>query len=272
MTGEGWYAGGRGAFGNGHGHTPADRDCGGRHGGPSFSGDRGGEGNFGASARRTHFICGDQPGLEARVVPREGFALDLIRSAGLKGKSLAARGRALGVLPLGAFDAWRIVSRRAPDVVIGVGGYSSGPVVLMAALRGVPTMVLEQNAVPGLTNKLLARVVSSAAVTYQSTLPHFGVKGFVAGNPVRPGFLAGRSQAERLQSSGVRVLIFGGSQGARAINAAMVEAATRLAAAGTDLSIAHQTAHAISRWFAMDTGVPDSWRGWNRFSMRWMWR
>ena len=72
--------------------------------------------------------------------------------------------------------------------MIGVGGYSSGPVVLVAALRGIPTMVLEQNAVPGLTNRLLARFVRSAAVTFDSTREYFGGKAFVSGNPVRPEF------------------------------------------------------------------------------------
>src|SRR5438093_321045 len=101
-------------------------------------------------------FAGTARGLEARVVPREGFPLDLIRSAGVKGKSLAGRLRGGALVPIGVFDSWGIVSARRPDLVIGVGGYSAGPVVLVAALRGVPTMVLEQNAVPGLTNRLLA--------------------------------------------------------------------------------------------------------------------
>ena len=103
------------------------------------------------------------------MVPREGFALDLIRSGGLKGKSLVARARGAALVPIGLVDAWRIVTARRPDLVIGVGGYSSGPVVLVAALRGVPTMVLEQNAVPGLTNRMLSRYVQAAAVSYEST-------------------------------------------------------------------------------------------------------
>ena len=93
-------------------------------------------------------------------------------------------------MPLGLADAWRLVSARRPSIVIGVGGYSSGPVVLVAALRGVPTMLLEQNAVPGLTNRLLARFVRAAAVTFESTAAFFGSKAFVSGNPVRPEFLA----------------------------------------------------------------------------------
>src|SRR5262245_46478894 len=101
-------------------------------------------------------FAGTARGIEARVVPRGGFALDLLRSSGFKGKSIAHRVRGLALLPLGLVDAWRIVAARQPDLVIGVGGYSSGPVVITAAMRGVPTMLLEQNAVPGLTNRLLA--------------------------------------------------------------------------------------------------------------------
>ena len=105
-------------------------------------------------------FAGTARGIEARVVPREGFPLDLIRSGGVKGKSLLGRVRGALLVPLGLLDGWRIVSSRRPSLVIGVGGYSSGPVVLVAALRGVPAMLLEQNAVPGLTNRWLARVVA----------------------------------------------------------------------------------------------------------------
>ena len=145
-------------------------------------------------------FAGTARGIEARVVPREGFALDLIRSGGLKGKSTArSRARRGAAAARAWLDAWRIVSARRPDLVIGVGGYSSGPVVLVAALRGIPTMLLEQNAVPGLTNRLLARVVRAAAVTFESTRAFFGAKAFVSGNPVRPEFLeaAGRRRRRR---------------------------------------------------------------------------
>ena len=189
-------------------------------------------------------FAGTARGIEARVIPREGFALDLLRSAGLKGTTLMARARGFGLLPLSGMDAWRIVSKRRPDLVIGVGGYSSGPVVLAAALRGIPTMLLEQNAVPGLTNRLLARVVSAAAVTFESTVSFFGRRAFVAGNPIRQEFLS--TTASDAASGGSdgdaapRVLIFGGSQGAHAINMAMVEAAPRLADRG-GVAVTHQT-------------------------------
>ena len=190
-------------------------------------------------------FAGTALGIEARVVPREGFELDVIRSAGLKGKSLMDRARGIGLLPLSLADAWGIVSRRRPQLVMGVGGYSSGPVVLIAAARGVPTMLLEQNAVPGLTNRLLAPFVRAAAVTFDSTRSFFGSKALVSGNPVRPEFVSavGHSQESGATDGApiVRVLVFGGSQGAHAINVAMVEAAAGLAAGGPTVRLTHQT-------------------------------
>ena len=115
---------------------------------------------------------------------------------------------------------------------------------MVAALRGMPTMLLEQNAVPGLTNRLLARVVKAAAVTFESTQAFFGAKAFVSGNPVRPEFFhAGPNQesARDDTTSVTRVLVFGGSQGAHAINVAMVEAAPQLAAGRPPVRLTHQT-------------------------------
>ena len=187
-------------------------------------------------------FAGTARGIESRVVPREGFTLDLLRSAGLKGKSLRARLRGASLVPLGLADAWRILSARRPDVVVGVGGYSSGPVVMAAALRGIPTMVLEQNAVPGLTNRVLSRVVRAAAVTYDETLAFFRGRGFVAGNPVRAEFFqAAETRAHGDASVPPRVLILGGSQGAHAINVAMVAAAAELARQQPQFRLVHQT-------------------------------
>jgi UDP-N-acetylglucosamine--N-acetylmuramyl-(pentapeptide) pyrophosphoryl-undecaprenol N-acetylglucosamine transferase len=174
-------------------------------------------------------------------MPKEGFDLDLLRSTGLKGMSPAALARGLALLPLSGLDAWQILSRRSPDLVIGVGGYSSGPVVMAAAVRRIPTLLLEQNAVPGLTNRLLARLVSAAAVTFESTITYFGRRGFVSGNPVRPEFFHDWSDARTRAAGPPRLLIFGGSQGAHAINMAMVEAAPRLAAHPGGMAITHQT-------------------------------
>jgi UDP-N-acetylglucosamine--N-acetylmuramyl-(pentapeptide) pyrophosphoryl-undecaprenol N-acetylglucosamine transferase len=184
-------------------------------------------------------FAGTALGIEARVVPREGFELDVIRSAGIKGKSLVARARGALLLPLGGLDAWRLLSKRRPQLVVGVGGYSSGPVVALAALRGIRTMVLEQNAAPGLTNRWLARLVDAAAVTWADTLPYFRGRGFVSGNPVRREFFTNSGGTR--PDDRTRVLIFGGSQGAHAINVAMVAAATELAGHAGRLEITHQT-------------------------------
>ena len=187
-------------------------------------------------------FAGTARGLEARVIPREGFELDLIRSAGLKGKSIVARARGAALLPASLIDAWRLLSRRRPDLVMGVGGYSSGPVVIAAALRGIPTLLLEQNAVPGLTNRLLAPWVRAAAVTYEQTLSFFGRRGFVTGNPVRAEFFqSSKFEVRSPNERGRRVLVLGGSQGAHAINVAMVAAAPRLVSRLPSLEVVHQT-------------------------------
>jgi UDP-N-acetylglucosamine--N-acetylmuramyl-(pentapeptide) pyrophosphoryl-undecaprenol N-acetylglucosamine transferase len=190
-------------------------------------------------------FAGTALGIEARVVPREGFALDLIRVAGLKGKSRLERLRGFLLLPLATLDAWRVIATRRPDVVVGVGGFASGPVLAVAVLAGYPTMLLEQNALPGITNRLLARVVRAAAVNFEAALAYFPRTGFVAGNPVRPEFFPAANEEANEQTNrprdAARVLIFGGSQGAHAINLAMVEAAPRLAASGLRLAITHQT-------------------------------
>ena len=196
-------------------------------------------------------FVGTATGVEATVIPREGFPLELVRVTGLKGKSMIGLLRGYLVLPLAAIDAWRVISRHKPDVVIGVGGFASGPVLMLASMRRYPTMLLEQNALPGITNRMLARVVRAAAVTFEESLSFFPGTGFVTGNPVRPEFFSSGApsgppkeadeQLDKLPNA-ARVLIFGGSQGAHAINVAMVEAAARLAAAGpARLAITHQT-------------------------------
>ena len=149
------------------------------------------------------------------------------------------------LLPIAALDTWRILARRRPDVVVGVGSFASGPVLALAALFRYPTMLLEQNALPGLTNRLLAPLVRAAAVNFESALAYFPRTGFVAGNPVRPEFFPAQNEEANDRftrpRTAARILIFGGSQGAHAINVAMVEAAPRLAASGVRLAITHQT-------------------------------
>ena len=190
-------------------------------------------------------FAGTAQGIEARVVPREKFELDLIHVTGLKGKSRIERAIGLALLPISAIDAWRVIAKRKPDVVVGVGGFASGPVLAVAALSGYPTMLLEQNALPGITNRLLARIVRAAAVNFEAALAYFPRTGFVAGNPVRLEFFPAQNEEANDRFTkprdAARVLVFGGSQGSHAINLAVVEAATRLAASGVRLAITQQT-------------------------------
>ena len=185
-------------------------------------------------------FVGTGRGLEIATVGERGFEHVLVRSAGLKGKSLRALVHGLSLIPLSAWDAWRAITRVVPDLVIGLGGYSSGAVVLISALRRIPTLVLEQNATPGVTNRLLAPIVTAAAVSHDLSLRQFGGKGFVAGNPVRSEFFR-PARAQTRPDAAVHLLVLGGSQGAHAINAAMMRAAPTLVASAASLVVTHQT-------------------------------
>ena len=196
--------------------------------------------------------------LEVRALERLGFDLVHVHSAGLKGKSAGALVQGLSILPLSAWDAWRVITRVAPQVVIGLGGYSSGAVVLIAALRRIPTLVLEQNAQPGITNRLLAPVVTAAAVSHDVALPHFYGKGFVSGNPVRAAFFEPAPQATAKRAE-VHLLVLGGSQGAHAINVAMMAAAPLLVGGSVPVVVTHQTGdrdHGAVRRVYAEAGLP----------------
>lgn len=184
-------------------------------------------------------FVGTAKGLENRLVPQAGFELSLIESAGLVNMGLAARLRGLAVLPKSFVGARRLIKEFRPDVVVGAGGYVSGPVLLTAALMRVPTLVMESNAVPGFTNRRLARFVDAAAVSFEAALPYFGGKAQVTGNPIRREFF--EVPAKRRDPERFSLLIFGGSQGARAVNEAMVAALPQLATRRDVLRITHQT-------------------------------
>jgi UDP-N-acetylglucosamine--N-acetylmuramyl-(pentapeptide) pyrophosphoryl-undecaprenol N-acetylglucosamine transferase len=183
-------------------------------------------------------FVGTPRGLESKIVPREGFALEMVHVGALKGVSLLQRLKSLAQLPLSFVAALRLLRRFNPQVVIGVGGYSSGPTLLMAALTGRPTMIVEPNAMPGFTNRVLARFVDAAAVSFEEARPYFGKRGVVTGNPVRGDF-AHVKKKER--GNTLNVLIFGGSQGSRAINTAMCGALPLLGSNIGRLSVTHQT-------------------------------
>lgn len=181
-------------------------------------------------------FVGTARGLETKIVPANGFQLSLINSAGLKNVGLIGKLKGLFVLPKSFLEARRLIREFKPDVVVGAGGYVSGPVLLTASLMGVPTLVMDSNALPGFTNRRLAPFVTKAALTFEEALPFFGKKGIVTGNPVRKEFF----EIEPKQRNGkINLLIFGGSQGARAINNAMTDALKMLPE--EKLQITHQT-------------------------------
>jgi UDP-N-acetylglucosamine--N-acetylmuramyl-(pentapeptide) pyrophosphoryl-undecaprenol N-acetylglucosamine transferase len=189
-------------------------------------------------ASKIRFV-GTARGLENRLVPNAGFELSLIESQGLKNVAAVARAKGLLVLPRSLVAARRVIREFRPDIVVGAGGYVSGPVLLAASFMRRPTMVMDSNALPGWTNRVLARFVDRAAVSFTEALPYFRGKGVLTGNPVRAEFfeIAAKSHdAERIS-----LLVFGGSQGARAINEAMVAALPSLEAHKHRLSITHQT-------------------------------
>lgn len=187
-------------------------------------------------------FVGTARGLENKLVPQAGFELSLIDSTGLKNVGLAARARGLLVLPKSLRQARALIQEFRPDVVIGAGGYVSGPVLLTASLLKLPTLVMESNALPGWTNRVLARFIDKAAISFDAALPFFRGKGVVTGNPVRREFFEiDQKQRDPAQLS---ILIFGGSQGAHAINQAMVEALPLLGEVKARLRVTHQTGEA----------------------------
>ncbi|HKP47347.1 MAG TPA: glycosyltransferase, partial [Pyrinomonadaceae bacterium] len=152
-------------------------------------------------------FVGTARGLENKLVPQAGFELLLIDSAGLKNVGMMARARGLFVLPKSLRQAQGLLRRFRPDVVIGAGGYVSGPVLFTAALLRVPTLVMESNALPGWTNRVLARFIDRAAVSFDAALPFFRGKGVVTGNPVRRDFL--ELPDRRRANHQLSILVFG---------------------------------------------------------------
>src|SRR3954465_9394513 len=122
-------------------------------------------------ADRKAVFVGTERGLEKTIVPKAGFPLEFISVGGLKGKGPGELAKNLARLPLGFIQAFRVIGKYQPNVVLGVGGYSSGPVLISAWMRGVPTIIHEANAFPGLTNRVLAKFVKAVAVAYGEALP-----------------------------------------------------------------------------------------------------
>jgi UDP-N-acetylglucosamine--N-acetylmuramyl-(pentapeptide) pyrophosphoryl-undecaprenol N-acetylglucosamine transferase len=187
---------------------------------------------------RTVVIVGTEAGMESRLVPQAGLPLETIRVAGLKGMVGAKLARNLAMLPAGIWDSEKIVQRHHFNVAFGVGGYASGPMILAARLRGVPTMIFEPNVEPGFTNRILASLANRVACGFAETAKRFGDRAVSTGIPVRHEFF---SIARKEHREPFSILITGGSRGALPINRAVVDSLDMLATRKNQLFIVHQT-------------------------------
>ena len=182
-------------------------------------------------------FIGTPRGMENRLVPAAGFELRLVQVGALKNVSLTTRLKTSLDLPIAIGNSVRLLGEFRPDVVIGVGGYASGPAMAAAILRRIPTIAFEPNVVPGFANRVIARWVSAAAVHFQETCRFFP-NCRVTGVPVRSAFF---QIPEKLAGAPPTLLVFGGSQGARAINDAMIASLPGLREKAPALYIVHQT-------------------------------
>jgi UDP-N-acetylglucosamine--N-acetylmuramyl-(pentapeptide) pyrophosphoryl-undecaprenol N-acetylglucosamine transferase len=181
-------------------------------------------------------FIGTARGIENRLVPAAGFPLQLVRVGALKNVSLMTRAKTAFDLPRAIWDAGRMLNEFAPDVVIGVGGYASGPAMLAAVVKHIPTLAFEPNVVPGFANRIVARFVSAAAVHFEETAKYFR-RAEVTGVPVRQAFF----EIAPKHGGTPTLLVFGGSQGAHAINEAMIRCLPVLQREAPGIHIIHQT-------------------------------
>jgi UDP-N-acetylglucosamine--N-acetylmuramyl-(pentapeptide) pyrophosphoryl-undecaprenol N-acetylglucosamine transferase len=183
-------------------------------------------------------FVGAQQGIEARIVPQQGFPLKVLPVGGIKGVGWMTRIKNLFAMVEGIFKAKDILREFKPDVVIGVGGYASFPMLAAAILAGRPRVIMEQNAIPGLANRTLGRWVNFAAVSDPRTRSYFGNRAVVTGNPVRPEF---KTIEAKGHVAPFTILVFGGSQGAQSINRAVIESLDSLQDWKAQLRFVHQT-------------------------------
>jgi UDP-N-acetylglucosamine--N-acetylmuramyl-(pentapeptide) pyrophosphoryl-undecaprenol N-acetylglucosamine transferase len=191
-------------------------------------------------------FVGTESGIEARIVPREGYPIRFLRAEGLVGVSFIKKIKAIIKAVFSVIDSYRIIQTVRPDIVIGVGGYASGAVMLLAYLMSIPTMILEQNSVPGLTNKILGKIVNTVCVTYQESISFFPkARTFLTGNPVREHIFKGNAETGyrlfSLEKGRFTIFAFGGSSGARSINKSLTDALHYLQDLKDKIQFLHQT-------------------------------
>ncbi len=186
---------------------------------------------------------GTHKGLESRVVPESGIEIDWLSIAGIRGKGLVSKLTAIAMLCKACFQANKILRKRKPDVVLGMGGYVAGPGGLMARLLGIPLVIHEQNRIPGTTNRLLARISNQVLQAFPNSFS-MKLNAKHTGNPLRNHFISASGLERRQIEKEVRILIVGGSQGAQILNNIVPEAIAEfitLNDKSSSVTIVHQT-------------------------------
>lgn len=192
--------------------------------------------------RKTEVLfIGTKRGIESKLLGQAGYKLKIIDIEGIKGRGFPALVKGFYQIPQSMWQSGRILKQFRPQITIGVGGYASGPAVMAAYLMGIPTAIAEQNAVPGITNRILGKFADKIFVTYEQTTTLFSrSKVLLSGNPVREAFTGARG-LPKAEKDFRFLLIFGGSQGAMAINKSVVEMLPELQKMKTKIRVLHQT-------------------------------
>jgi UDP-N-acetylglucosamine--N-acetylmuramyl-(pentapeptide) pyrophosphoryl-undecaprenol N-acetylglucosamine transferase len=218
--------------------------AGGGTGGHLFPGIAIAEEFLGRDQTSSILFIGTKRGLEKRVLGQMGFNLHTLDVEGIKGRGIAKALAAILKIPRSLVESYRLIRTFCPDIVIGVGGYASGPAVMTARLMGIKTAIAEQNALPGITNRILGRIVDRIFLSFPETKKWFPEKNIIAsGNPVRAAFLTGIREADK-RAGKFTLLVFGGSQGAHSINLAVLDSLPSLDKIKDKLKVIHQTGSA----------------------------
>ncbi len=192
-------------------------------------------------SNRVVFV-GSRRGLESKFVAREGFELKTIDAGALKGKGIGGKLKSLAAVPKSLWQSWAVLRSVRPDLVLGVGGYASGPVVLAAWAAGYKTAIHEQNSFAGLSNRILGKFVDRVFISFEDSAGQFPPpKTVLTGNPVRKRFRPGAAVSSPGTTKPFTLFIFGGSQGAHRLNLAMEESLAGLKDLAGKMRIIHQT-------------------------------
>lgn len=192
-------------------------------------------------------FVGTRNGMEKTLVPNAGFKLEFLKVRGLKGKGLLSKIKNILFVPMSMVDSFVLLKKYKPSVVFGIGGYASGPMLLIASLLGTYTAILEPNAVAGLTNRILGKFVSNVFLAFEKAEHYFNLKKtHVLGNPIRKEILA--VGPPNFDAIPLTLLVFGGSQGAHQINVSVVEAIKIMRDQKKEFRIEHQTGEKDFEW------------------------